>query len=25
MEHGPWIAPEGALTFEVRYRTGGSS
>jgi hypothetical protein len=21
MEHGPWVSPEGALTFEVRYRT----
>jgi hypothetical protein len=20
MPHGPWIAPEGCLTFEVRYR-----
>jgi ChrR Cupin-like domain len=20
MRHGPWTAPEGALTFEVRYR-----
>ncbi len=22
MRHGPWTAPEGALTFEVRYRAG---
>ncbi|MBC3190365.1 cupin domain-containing protein [Pseudonocardia sp. C8] len=21
MKHGPWTAPDGALTFEVRYRT----
>jgi hypothetical protein len=20
MEHGPWIAPEGAMTLEIRYR-----
>lgn len=22
MRHGPWISPEGCLTFEVRYRAG---
>ena len=22
MRHGPWVAPEGCLTFEVRYDTG---
>lgn len=22
MPHGPWVAPEGCLTFEVRYVTG---
>lgn len=22
MEHGPWIAPEGCITFEVRYYAG---
>lgn len=22
MEHGPWAAPDGAVTFEVRYRRG---
>ena len=22
MPHGPWTAPQGALTFEVRYREG---
>lgn len=22
MPHGPWVAPEGCLTFEVRYLTG---
>jgi ChrR Cupin-like domain len=22
MRHGPWIAPEGCLTFEVRYAAG---
>jgi hypothetical protein len=21
MRHGPWVAPEGCLTFEVRYST----
>jgi hypothetical protein len=21
MRHGPWVAPEGCLTFEVRYRS----
>jgi hypothetical protein len=24
MPHGPWVAPEGCLTFEVRYLTDGS-
>lgn len=23
MEHGPWRAPNGALTFEIRYRRDG--
>jgi hypothetical protein len=22
MKHGPWTSPEGALTFEIRYRDG---
>ena len=25
MKHGPWTAPDGALTFEVRYRTGSGA
>ncbi len=25
MPHGPWTAPEGCLTFEVRYRLGGGA
>jgi ChrR-like protein with cupin domain len=23
MPHGPWVAPDGCLTFEVRYATRG--
>jgi hypothetical protein len=25
MPHGPWVAPDGCLTFEVRYVLGGDA